>query len=78
MNTERRKLLPEVKKFIGQLYCIDKTIVSMAKNGFWYCNPSQCEATFKCQYRDICYYPDVLDKVLAGELVPEGFKKKGK
>jgi len=43
----------------------------MEESGAWWCNGSQCEATFKCPYMGLCYRSYELRE---GE-TPEGFKR---
>jgi hypothetical protein len=54
------------------LYNIYQSIRLMDKSGHWYCDESQCEATFRCAYCPICYNSlDVFD----GETPVDGFKR---
>ncbi len=45
----------DLKVFEMELYNIYQTVKNMNKNGGWYVNEAQCEATFKCPYIDLCY-----------------------
>ena len=60
-----------IDAFQWELYHIYKTISEMVNNGRWWCDESQCDATFKCQYTPFCY----THKVVEAEEVPDGFRK---
>ena len=63
----------ELNRFQDELLCTFETMRMMSKMGSWYHCEKQCEATYHCDYLDICYNgidPD-------GEL-PSGLVKKGK
>jgi len=70
-----RKSLPrtvaDMQRFEWELYNIYQTARNMDKNDAWYCDESQCEATFHCPYIPICYSNVDVDKYL-----PEGFIRK--
>lgn len=64
----------ELERFHDELLCTFETMRMMHKMGSWYHCEKQCEATYKCDYIDICYNgidPDW------GEL-PCGLVRKGK
>ena len=55
-----------------QMYHIYKTVRAMERDGHWWYDESQCEATFYCPYRSICYHhTDVFD----GKTTPPGFRR---
>lgn len=60
----------ELRTFEYEIYNIYQTIKFMNKNGRWWTNEQQCEATFRCPYISICYNNIKVD----GGTVPEGFK----
>lgn len=60
----------DLKQFEVELYNIYQTVKAMNKNGGWYTCESQCEATFKCQYIDLCYN----NVTLTDDMEYEGFK----
>ncbi len=70
-----RKPLPrtvaDMKRFEWSLYNIYQTMRNMDKNGAWYCDESQCEAMFHCDYISICY-----NNVDVNEYLPEGLIRK--
>ena len=45
----------DIEAFRRQLVSIYYTIKHMKKTNGWFCNESQCEATFKCPFIDLCY-----------------------
>jgi hypothetical protein len=45
----------DIEAFRRQLVSIYYTIKHMKKTDGWFCNESQCEATFKCPFIDLCY-----------------------
>ena len=45
----------QMKEFEYQLLNIYRTIQNMIRNDNWYCNESNCEAKFRCDYIDSCY-----------------------
>lgn len=56
-----------------QRYNILTMIRAMTKNGAWYRDESQCEATYKCPYCSICYSkPQIQDN----DPVPPGYRCK--
>lgn len=62
----------DLDRFQRELYGIYKTIRLMEKHGLWWCDETQCEATFKCPYTSICYHhQDVCD----GKTTPDGFRR---
>ncbi len=69
-----RKEIPrteaDLKVFEVELYNIYQTVKNMNKNGGWYHDESQCEATFKCSYTDLCYN----NVELSDGMEYEGFK----
>ena len=44
-----------VEKFEKEIFNLHTTMRLMKNNNSWYCNESHCEATYKCDYIDICY-----------------------
>lgn len=54
-----------------ELYNVYQAIKLMKKQGCWFKNERQCEATFKCSYIPICY-----NNVDVNERIPDGFHKK--
>jgi len=44
-----------VEKFEREIFNLHTTMRLMKNNDSWYCNESHCEATYKCDYLDICY-----------------------
>ncbi len=55
-----------------QMYHIYKTMRAMERDSHWWIDESQCEATFYCPYRSICYHhQDVFD----GKTTPPGFRR---
>lgn len=70
-----RKPLPrtvaDMKRFEWELYNIYQTARNMDKNNAWYCDESQCEATFHCEYIPICY-----NNIDVGGRLPDEFIRK--
>lgn len=60
-----------IDAFQWDLYNIYKTICDMNNQGRWWCDESQCEATFKCPYIGFCYTHTTVGE----DEVPDGFKK---
>jgi len=60
----------ELKTFEYEIYNIYQTIKFMNKNGRWWTNDQQCEATFRCPYIPICY--NMID--VSDGTIPDGFK----
>jgi len=58
--------------FEWELYHIYQTMRAMEKNKHWWCNESQCEATFRCPYTPICYHKQ---QVCDGKTTPSGYKR---
>jgi len=54
-----RKPIPrtsdDIERFKREIYNIYQTVRLMYKNNSWYRNEQQCEATFKCDYINLCY-----------------------
>lgn len=42
-------------RFEKEIFNLHTTMRLMKNNDSWYCNESHCEATYKCDYIDICY-----------------------
>ena len=62
----------EIEAHAWETYSLYKTVRAMERDGFWWHDESQCEATFCCQYRSICYNrTDVFD----GKTTPTGFRR---
>ncbi len=61
----------DMKRFQWELYNIYQTARNMDKNDAWYCDESQCEATYHCDYIPICY-----NNINVDEYLPEGFVRK--
>ena len=72
-----RKPLPrtpaDMQRFEWELYNIYQTARNMDKNNAWYCDESQCEATYHCDYIPICY-----NNINVDEYLPEGLIRKEK
>lgn len=60
----------EMEKFEYELLNIYRTIQHMRKDDNWYCNESNCEATYKCEYIDSCYN----GIELSVDNIPDGMK----
>lgn len=60
----------DLKKFEQEIFNIYHTVKFMGRNNTWWQCESQCEATFRCSYLDICY--NNID--LSNDKVPEGFR----
>ncbi|HDY89737.1 MAG TPA: PD-(D/E)XK nuclease family protein [bacterium] len=60
----------DLKKFEQQIYNIYHTIKFIERNNAWWENESQCEATFRCPYLNVCY--NGID--VSNGQVPEGLK----
>lgn len=45
----------DIERFKREIYNIYQTVRLMYKNNSWYRNEQQCEATFKCDYINLCY-----------------------
>lgn len=45
----------DIERFSRELLCMVDTIKHMTKNDSWFHNESSCEATFQCDYIDLCY-----------------------
>jgi hypothetical protein len=61
----------ELKAFEYQIWALQKNMNEMERTGFWFENETQCEATFKCCYCNLCY--NNVD-VFNGQ-TPPGFKR---
>ncbi len=59
---ELPKTESDTTRFEHELYNVYKTIREMIKTGHWYCDESQCEATFKCSYIEQCYNNTLIDR----------------
>lgn len=59
----------DIARFEKQLLNIYHTMRSMERDDAWYQNESQCEATFKCDFCNLCYNNAVIT-----DEIPEGFK----
>lgn len=46
---------PEMERFEYEIYNIYQTVRFINKNGGWWMDEHQCEATFRCPYIPICY-----------------------
>ena len=64
----------ELDKFATEGYNIYQTQRLMDNSGHWYENESACDATFRCQYKPICYGVGA-DAVCDGKTTPEGYKR---
>jgi hypothetical protein len=60
----------DLVRFESELFNMYQTIRTMKKNKAWWCNETQCEATFKCPYINFCYS----NKIVGENEIPEGFK----
>jgi hypothetical protein len=62
----------DIEAFQRELVSIYYTIRHMTKTNGWYCDESQCEATFKCPFLDLCYN----HVKLGPDECPENFTKR--
>ncbi len=60
----------DLKQFEQEMFNIYQTMRIMNKNDRWWCCESQCEATFRCPYTEICYH----NLQVNPDCPPEGFK----
>lgn len=60
----------DLKQFEQEMFNIYQTMRIMNKNDRWWCCESQCEATFRCPYTEICYNNIQVNP----DCPPEGFK----
>ena len=63
----------DLEQFYWQMYDLYQTARNMDKHDAWYTNESQCEATFRCPFTNICYAGTVVDKIT----IPTGYVRKG-
>jgi hypothetical protein len=64
----------DIEAFKRELVSIYYTIRHMKKTNGWYCDESQCEATFKCPFLDLCYN----HVELGPDECPDNFVKRGR
>lgn len=62
----------ELKEFESTLYAIYQAMRLQDKNGYWWQDESQCDATFRCPYLPIC---DNNLAVYDGTTTPSGFRR---
>lgn len=60
----------QIERFEWEIYNIYKTIREMKKTGHWYGDESQCEATFTCDFVELCYN----NVPISVENMPEGME----
>lgn len=60
----------DLKQFEQEMFNIYQTMRIMNKNDRWWCCESQCEATFRCPYTEICYH----NLQVNPDCPPDGFK----
>jgi hypothetical protein len=64
----------DIEAFQRELVSIYYTIRHMKKTNGWYCDESQCEATYKCPFLDLCYN----HVELGPDECPDNFVKRGR
>lgn len=62
----------QVLRHHWQTYYIYQTARQMERNGYWWDDPTQCDATFRCQYAPICWHGM---EVFDGKTIPPGFRR---
>lgn len=67
---ELSRTADDMKQLEYEMVNIYHTIKFMDRNGAWWKNEQQCEATFKCPYIPVCY--NNVD--VSNGIVPDGFK----
>ncbi len=60
----------DLERFEQEMLNIYRTMKIMDTNDRWWCNESQCEATFRCPYTEICYN----NLQVNPDCPPDGFK----
>ncbi len=68
----------EMEKFEYEIYNIYQTVRFINKNGGWWMDEHQCEATFRCPYIPICYNDVDLNETPEPEGFENIFKEKKK
>lgn len=63
----------ELKAFEAELYALWQNMKQMERTGHYWKNESQCEATFRCDFCEVCYYGRGA-AVVAGD-TPAGYKR---
>lgn len=58
----------DIDQFDRQLRNIYVAIRNMERDESWFCNESQCQATFKCEFCPLCF-----NNIRVGDEIPEGY-----